>query len=66
MYEPGSKTYRKYRQRVQELRKGMIMESDMRKKEAEENAIAEIAESSGSGPGKGIRNMLSTLSVVNK
>ena len=35
----------------------MIMESDMRKKEAEENAIAEIAESSGSGPGKGIRNM---------
>ena len=42
------------------------MESDMRKKEAEENAIAEIAESSGSGPGKGIRNMLSALSVVCK
>merc|ERR1719273_2473912 len=52
LYEPGSKTYRKYRQRVQELRKGMIMESDMRKKEAEENAIAEIAGSSENNIGK--------------
>merc|ERR1719188_2084261 len=43
LYDPGSKIYRKYRQRVQELREGMIMESDAKKKEAEENAIAEIA-----------------------
>jgi len=43
LYDLGSKEYRKYRQRVQELRKGMKIESDMRKKEAEEKAIAEIA-----------------------
>merc|ERR1719288_380431 len=52
LYDPGSKIYRKYRQRVQELREGMIMESDARKKEAEENAIAEIAGTSDNNTNK--------------
>ena len=41
----------------------MIMESDMRKKEAEESAIAEIAESSGGGAGKGINNQHAILAI---
>ena len=39
------------------------MESDMRKKEAEESAIAEIAESSGGGAGKGINNQHAILAI---
>lgn len=46
--------YRKYRQRVESLRKGMTMESNARKREAEEKAIEEIDETSGQSEDKGM------------
>ena len=42
--------YKKYRQKVESLRKGMLLESNARQREAEEKAIEEIAGPSASGP----------------
>ena len=53
LYDTAGKLYQKYRQRVESLRKGMVMESSARKREAEEKAIEEIDGNSGSSEGKG-------------
>lgn len=45
--------YRKYKQRIDSLRKGIILESDARQREAEEMAIDEIAGTSDSLNEKG-------------
>ena len=55
LYDTTSKIYRKYRQRIDSLRKGMVLESDARQREAEEKAIDEIAGTSESLADKGKR-----------
>ena len=53
LYDTSNKTYRKYRQRIDSLRKGMILESDARQRETEKKAIDEIAGTSESLADKG-------------
>ena len=53
LYDTTSKIYRKYRQRIDSLRKGMVLESGARQREAEEKAIDEIAGTSESLADKG-------------
>ena len=53
LYDTSSKMYRKYRQKIESLRKGMLLESNARQREAEANAIDEIAGTSGNSSEKG-------------
>ena len=50
LFDVAGKMYKKYRQKVDSLRKGMLLESNARQREAEEKAIEEIAGPSTSGP----------------
>ena len=54
LYEPNGKMYRKYRHKVESLRQGMVMESNVRKREAEIEATEEIAGTSGTSNGNGM------------
>ena len=47
--------YRKYRQKIESLRNGMLLESNARQREAEEKAIDEIAGTSGNPSEKGMK-----------
>ena len=53
LYDTSSTMYKKYRQRVDSLRKGMVLESHARKREAED-AGDDIAEGTETSSEKGM------------